>query len=87
MLAAVGLPVEELHRRRYGPLGDKGLEAGGFRELTAMRSRRCAAPAKMCGAVGEEDEGQPSLADAAGSPGRAVRCDDGGASPTRAARA
>ena len=25
MFEAVGLPVEELHRRRYGPLGDKGL--------------------------------------------------------------
>ena len=34
MFAAVGLPVEELHRRRYGPLTDKGLEPGGYRELT-----------------------------------------------------
>ena len=33
MFVAVGLPVEELSRRRYGPLTDKGLEPGGFREL------------------------------------------------------
>jgi 23S rRNA pseudouridine2605 synthase len=33
MLAAVGLPVEELHRRRYGPLSDKNLKVGGFRKL------------------------------------------------------
>ena len=33
MLAAVGLPVEELHRRRYGPLSDKNLKAGAFRKL------------------------------------------------------
>ena len=33
MFAAVGLPVEELHRRRYGPIADKGLEPGGYREL------------------------------------------------------
>jgi 23S rRNA pseudouridine2605 synthase len=35
MLAAVGLPAEDLHRRRYGPLGDKGLAVGSFRELSA----------------------------------------------------
>jgi len=34
MLEAVGLPVEELHRRRYGPITDKGLEPGSCRELT-----------------------------------------------------
>ena len=34
MFLAVGLPVEELSRRRYGPLTDKGLEPGGFRELS-----------------------------------------------------
>lgn len=34
MFEAVGLPVEELHRRRYGPLTDKGLEPGAMRELT-----------------------------------------------------
>ncbi len=35
MFAAVGLPVEELHRRRFGPITDKGLEPGGWRELPA----------------------------------------------------
>jgi 23S rRNA pseudouridine2605 synthase len=34
MFAALGLPVEELHRRRYGPLTDKNLKIGDFRELT-----------------------------------------------------
>jgi 23S rRNA pseudouridine2605 synthase len=34
MFEAVGLPVEELHRRRYGPLTDKGLEPGASRDLT-----------------------------------------------------
>ena len=33
MLAAVGLPVDELHRRRYGPLSDKGLKSGAHRTL------------------------------------------------------
>jgi 23S rRNA pseudouridine2605 synthase len=33
MLLALGLPVEELHRRRYGPLSDKGLGPGACREL------------------------------------------------------
>lgn len=35
MLAALDLPVEELHRRRYGPLTDKGLDVGAFRDLTS----------------------------------------------------
>jgi len=35
MFAALGLPVEELHRRRYGPLADKGLAVGATRELSA----------------------------------------------------
>jgi 23S rRNA pseudouridine2605 synthase len=34
MFAAVGLPVEDLHRRRYGPLTDKNLKVGDFRELS-----------------------------------------------------
>jgi 23S rRNA pseudouridine2605 synthase len=42
MFAALGLPVEELHRRRYGPLTDKGLKIGAHRtlggdELDALR--------------------------------------------------
>jgi 23S rRNA pseudouridine2605 synthase len=35
MFAALGLPVDELHRRRYGPLQDKGLAVGETRELSA----------------------------------------------------
>jgi 23S rRNA pseudouridine2605 synthase len=35
MFAALELPVEELHRRRYGPLTDKDLKIGQFRELSA----------------------------------------------------
>jgi 23S rRNA pseudouridine2605 synthase len=34
MLGALGLAVEELHRRRYGPLSDKGLGVGQHRDLT-----------------------------------------------------
>ena len=34
MFHSLGLPVEELHRRRYGPLSDKGLSPGGSRELS-----------------------------------------------------
>jgi len=34
MLAAVGLPVEELHRRRYGPITDKNLKIGAWRALS-----------------------------------------------------
>ncbi len=34
MLAALGLAVDELHRRRYGPLSDRGLALGQFRDLT-----------------------------------------------------
>ncbi len=34
MLEALGLGVEELHRRRYGPLSDKGLGVGQHRDLT-----------------------------------------------------
>lgn len=33
MFQTLGLPVEELHRRRYGPLSDKGLAPGGYRDL------------------------------------------------------
>ncbi len=60
MFLAVGLPVEELSRRRYGPLTDKGLEPGGFRELggeevEALRR----AGEEVAGAVGQEVEGPP----------------------------
>jgi 23S rRNA pseudouridine2605 synthase len=34
MFAALGLTVEELHRRRYGPLSDKGLKIGRHRMLS-----------------------------------------------------
>ena len=34
MLGALGLAVDELHRRRYGPLSDKGLGIGQHRDLT-----------------------------------------------------
>lgn len=60
MLEAVGLPVEELHRRRYGPLTDKSLEPGGFRELTddevdALRR----AGEEVAEMVSHEVEGEP----------------------------
>lgn len=60
MLAAVGLPVEELHRRRFGPLTDKGLDKGAYRELSgdevdALRR----AGEQVQDAVEEEDIGEP----------------------------
>jgi 23S rRNA pseudouridine2605 synthase len=60
MLAAVGLPVEELHRRRYGPIVDKGLEPGGCRDLSAeeVESLRRAGE-DAAEAVGAEVEGDP----------------------------
>ena len=69
MFAAVGLPVEELHRRRYGPIADKGLEPGGYRELAgdevdALRR----AGEEVAVAVGAEVEGPPVLIAAEASP-------------------
>ena len=62
MLAAVGLPVEELSRRRYGPLTDKGLEPGGCRELSldevdALRR----AGEEVAGETAREVEGPPVM--------------------------
>jgi 23S rRNA pseudouridine2605 synthase len=62
MFHSVGLPVEELSRRRYGPLTDKGLEPGGFRELggdevEALRR----AGEEVAGEVGKEEQGSPVL--------------------------
>ena len=60
MFEAVGLPVEDLHRRRYGPLTDKGLEPGGNRELSdeEVESLRRAGE-DVVKRVAEEVEGQP----------------------------
>jgi hypothetical protein len=62
MFAAVGLPVEELHRRNYGPIADKGLQPGGHRELNgdevdALRR----AGEEIVTSVGGEVEGEPVL--------------------------
>jgi 23S rRNA pseudouridine2605 synthase len=71
MFEAVGLPVEELHRRRYGPLGDKGLEPGGYRELSGdeVEALRRAGE-EVATSVGGETEGDPVLlaAEIAGTP-------------------
>ena len=69
MLAAVGLPVEELHRRRYGPIADKGLEPGGYRELAGDEVealRRAGEDVAL--AVGGEVEGPPVLLAAEAAP-------------------
>jgi 23S rRNA pseudouridine2605 synthase len=62
MFQSVGLPVEELSRRRYGPLTDKGLEPGGFRELSGdeVEALRRAGE-EVAGAVANEVEGAPVL--------------------------
>lgn len=62
MFEALGLPVEELHRRRYGPLTDKGLQPGGYRELSGDevdQLRRAGEDVDR--AVAAEDEGEPLL--------------------------
>ena len=85
MFDAVGLPVEELHRRRYGPFGDKGLEPGGFRELSVdeVEALRRAGE-EVATSVGGEIEGDPLMlaAEAAGADGEA-----GGRTHARPARA
>jgi len=62
MFLAVGLPVEELGRRRYGPLTDKGLEPGGYRELTGdeVEALRRAGE-QVADEVAAEIEGAPVL--------------------------
>jgi pseudouridine synthase len=62
MLLAVGLPVDELGRRRYGPLTDKGMEPGGYRELTGdeVEALRRAGE-EVAGEVAREVEGSPVL--------------------------
>ena len=62
MFLAVGLPVEELSRRRYGPLTDKGLEPGGFRELSGdeVEALRRAGE-EIAGEVGKEVQGSPLM--------------------------
>jgi hypothetical protein len=62
MFQSVGLPVEELSRRRYGPLNDKGLEPGGSRELTGdeVEALRRAGE-EVAGSVAREVEGPPVL--------------------------
>ena len=62
MFAAVGLPVEDLHRRRYGPIADKGLEPGGYRELAGdeVEALRRAGE-DVAVAVDGEVEGPPVL--------------------------
>jgi 23S rRNA pseudouridine2605 synthase len=60
MLAAVGLTVQELHRRRYGPLSDKGMKVGDVRtlkgdDIDALRR----ASEEVERRLGEEDIGVP----------------------------
>lgn len=67
MFDAVGLPVDELHRRRYGPITDRGMEPGAHRDLTedeveALRR----AGEEVVEAVDGEVEGQPLFLSAEG---------------------
>lgn len=62
MFAALGLSVDELHRRRYGPLSDKNLKLGDYRELTVEEIdalRR--AGERVQESVAAEPEEQPVL--------------------------
>lgn len=69
MFLAVGFPVEELSRRRYGPLTDKGLDPGGYRELAGdeIEALRRAGE-QVAGEVSKEDEGLPLLLAGQASP-------------------
>ena len=63
--------MEELSRRRYGPLTDKGLEPGGFRELTGEEVEALRrAGEEVAGEVGKEVQGPPVMlaADVADAP-------------------
>jgi hypothetical protein len=76
MFLSVGLPVEELSRRRYGPLTDDGLEPGGFRELggdevEALRR----AGEEVAGEVAKEVEGSPLMLAAEAPPEEHVAAD------------
>ena len=69
MFQAVGLPVEELSRRRYGPLTDKGLEPGGFRELSGEEVEALRrAGEEVAGEVAKEIEGSPLMLAAEAQP-------------------
>jgi hypothetical protein len=61
--------VEDLHRRRYGPIADKGLEPGGYRELAGdeVEALRRAGE-EVAVAVGGEVEGPPVLLAAEAAP-------------------
>jgi 23S rRNA pseudouridine2605 synthase len=62
MFVAVGLPVDELSRRRYGPLNDKGLEPGGYRELSGEEVEALRrAGEEVAGEVAKEVEGSPVM--------------------------
>jgi 23S rRNA pseudouridine2605 synthase len=86
MLAAVDLPVEELHRRRYGPIVDKGLEPGGYRELSAdeVEGLRCAGD-EVADAVSREVEGEPVPLAAEARPPSGEAPDEGAAPDARKA--
>ena len=74
MFVAVGLPVEELSRRRYGPLTDKGLEPGGYRELSGEEVEALRrAGEEVAGEVAKEVEGTPAHARRRGAGGGSGR--------------
>ena len=88
MFLSVGLPVEELSRRRYGPLTDKGLEPGGFRELSGEEVEALQrAGEEVEEAVGKEEQGPPVLlaAEAAVEPSEKVDPTEGSATAFTAA--
>ncbi len=60
MLEAVGHPVEELHRRRFGPLTDRGLEVGAWRELNGDEVEALRRAAESAAAAAANDDlGEP----------------------------
>ncbi len=90
MLAAVGLPVDELHRRRYGPITDKNLKVGAWRTLSGdeVEALRRAAeevernlqgddPGEPVDLAAREGEPSPAPGDAPADVGTAMAADDG----------
>ncbi len=91
MLAAVGLPVEELHRRRYGPLSDKNLKIGAWRGLSGdeVEALRRASEEVERSLVGDDpgeavDLAGPATAPDADLAGPAIEVDAGAGAPTTA---
>jgi pseudouridine synthase len=83
MCAAVGHPVRSLERIRFGPIDDRRLRAGEWRELTQDELRRLRAAVTP---AGHSAPAAPGASAAGGRATRARRRPGAGASPRGAGR-